>query len=132
MPHSIPHGDACFAYFNKIWGIPELDAKRLDLMSEIVPGASLFGVLVNPKYPPAINQARTLEAAATKIGRTLVIAEASDDAKLEAAFVALLQKQIGALVVASDPFFGFTTRAHHCVCGRKASACDLPIPRLRP
>jgi len=23
-PHSIIHGDACFAYFNKIWGIPEL------------------------------------------------------------------------------------------------------------
>ena len=22
MPHSIPHGDACFAYFNKVWGIP--------------------------------------------------------------------------------------------------------------
>jgi len=22
MPRSIPHGDACFAYFNKIWGIP--------------------------------------------------------------------------------------------------------------
>jgi hypothetical protein len=22
MPHSIIHGDACFAYFNKIWGIP--------------------------------------------------------------------------------------------------------------
>ena len=21
MPHSIIHGDACFAYFNKIWGI---------------------------------------------------------------------------------------------------------------
>jgi hypothetical protein len=21
-PHSIIHGDACFAYFNKIWGIP--------------------------------------------------------------------------------------------------------------
>src|SRR5262249_22107109 len=115
-----------------VFSTGELDAKRLDLMSEIVPRASLFGVLVNPKYPPAINQARTLEAAATKIGRTLVIAEASDDAKLEAAFVALLQQQIGALVVASDPFFGFTTRAHHCVCGRKASACDLPIPRLRP
>jgi hypothetical protein len=23
MPHSITHGDACFAYFNKIWGIPQ-------------------------------------------------------------------------------------------------------------
>jgi hypothetical protein len=22
MPHSIPHGDACFAYFHNIWGIP--------------------------------------------------------------------------------------------------------------
>jgi hypothetical protein len=21
-PHSIIHGDACFAYFNKIWGAP--------------------------------------------------------------------------------------------------------------
>jgi hypothetical protein len=25
-PHSIIHGDACFAYFNKIWGIPHLRA----------------------------------------------------------------------------------------------------------
>jgi hypothetical protein len=24
-PHSITHGDACFAYFNKIWGIPHRD-----------------------------------------------------------------------------------------------------------
>ena len=22
-PHSIINGDACFAYFNKIWGIPK-------------------------------------------------------------------------------------------------------------
>jgi len=58
-----------------------------------------------PKYPPAINQARALEAAATKIGRALIIEEASDDAKLEAAFAGLLQKRVGALVVASDPFF---------------------------
>jgi hypothetical protein len=26
-PHSIIHGDACFAYFNKIWGIPIADAE---------------------------------------------------------------------------------------------------------
>jgi hypothetical protein len=28
-PHSIIHGDACFAYFNKIWGIPQ--SKRLSI-----------------------------------------------------------------------------------------------------
>src|SRR5262249_35710773 len=26
-PHSMIHGDACFAYFNKIWGIPHRWAK---------------------------------------------------------------------------------------------------------
>jgi hypothetical protein len=27
-PHSIIHGDACFAYFNKIWGIPTVNSGR--------------------------------------------------------------------------------------------------------
>ena len=62
-------------------------------------------MLVNPKYPPAINQGQALVAAATKIGRGIFIVEASDDAELEAAFAALLQKRVGGLVVASDPFF---------------------------
>ena len=83
----------------------ELDAKRLDLMREIVPGASVIGVLINPKYPPARNQGHALEAGATKIGRAIFIAEASDDAELEAALAALLQKRVGGFVVASDPFF---------------------------
>jgi hypothetical protein len=26
MPHSINHGDACLAYFNKIWGITPIAA----------------------------------------------------------------------------------------------------------
>ena len=88
-----------------VFSTGELDAKRLDFMSEIVPGRSVLGVLVNPKYPPAIGQARYLEAAATKIGRVISIAEASNDAELETALSALLQKNIGGLVVASDPFF---------------------------
>jgi hypothetical protein len=45
-------------------------------MSEIVPGASIFGLLVNPKYPPAKNQAREIETAATKLGRTIYGVEA--------------------------------------------------------
>jgi putative ABC transport system substrate-binding protein len=88
-----------------VFSTGELDAKRLDFMSEIVPSASVFGVLVNPRYPPATNQAHELEAAAKKIGRSILIVNASDDAELETAFGELLQKRIGALVVASDPFF---------------------------
>jgi ABC-type uncharacterized transport system substrate-binding protein len=82
----------------------ELDAKRVDLLGQIVPDASVFGVLVNPKYPPSVNQARVL-AAAAKINRSISIVNASTDAELGAAFVTLVQKRVGGLVVASDPFF---------------------------
>jgi len=30
-PHSIIPGDACFAYFNKNWGIPEAEAAATEL-----------------------------------------------------------------------------------------------------
>ena len=83
----------------------ELDAKRVDLLGQIVPDASVFGVLVNPKYPPSVNQARVLEAAAAKINRTISIVNASTDAELDAAFVTLVQKRVSGLVVASDSFF---------------------------
>ncbi len=83
----------------------ELDAKRLDLLRQIVPDASVFGVLVNPKYPPALNQAQVLGAAAAKIGRTIFIVNASTDAELDTALATLSQKRVGGFVVASDPFF---------------------------
>jgi len=29
MPHSITHGNACFTYFNKNWGNPDRERRRL-------------------------------------------------------------------------------------------------------
>jgi putative tryptophan/tyrosine transport system substrate-binding protein len=78
----------------------ELDAKRLDLLREIVPDTSAFGVLVNPKYPPSLNQALALERAAAKISRAIFIVNASTDAELDAALATLSQKRIGGFVVA--------------------------------
>jgi putative tryptophan/tyrosine transport system substrate-binding protein len=83
----------------------ELDAKRLDLLHEIVPDTSAFGVLVNPKYPPSLNQALALERAAAKISRAIFMVNASTDAELDAALTTLSQKRVGGFVVASDPFF---------------------------
>jgi len=83
----------------------ELDAKRLEFLREIVPDASAFGVLVNPKYPPSLNQAQALQRAAAKINRAIFIVNASNDAELDAALAALSQKRIGGFAVASDPFF---------------------------
>ena len=83
----------------------ELDAKRLDLLREIVPDASAFGVLVNPKYPPSLNQAQALERAAAKISRAIFIVNASTDTELDTAFATLSQKRVAGFVVAFDPFF---------------------------
>ena len=46
-----------------------------------------------------------LEQAARTIGRRLLIAKASNDEELNAAFALLLQQGIGALLVAADPYF---------------------------
>jgi hypothetical protein len=36
-PHSIIHGHACFAYFNKIWGIPTIGSRRCFAPLKILP-----------------------------------------------------------------------------------------------
>ncbi len=82
-----------------------MEQKRFGLLQEIVPGVALFGAIVNPNYPASADQMRDLEAAAPTIGRRLSTAKASNDAELEEAFVKLLRERVGALVVASDPYF---------------------------
>jgi putative ABC transport system substrate-binding protein len=82
-----------------------LEPKRLGLLNELVPSEGPFGAILNPKFPPAVGQMRDLEQAAPKIGRKLLILQASNDAELDAAFAALLREHVIALLVASDPYF---------------------------
>jgi putative tryptophan/tyrosine transport system substrate-binding protein len=83
----------------------DIEAKRLGLLREIVPEATLFGAMINPSFPPAAGQLQDLETAAAKIGRPLFIAKASNDAELDAGFAALIGAGVNALIVASDPYF---------------------------
>jgi putative ABC transport system substrate-binding protein len=84
---------------------PEMEQKRLSLLHELTPGGALIGVLVNPNFPDAVRQLPALEEASRTIGRRLVVAKASNDDELNAAFALLLQQGVGALLVASDPYF---------------------------
>ena len=83
----------------------EIEPKRLGLLRELAPGGALFGALVNPNFPPAVHQLRQLEEAARAISQKLIIAKASTDPELEAAFATLTQEAVGALLVAADPYF---------------------------
>ena len=80
-------------------------AKRLELLSELVPQAKVIALLVNP------NNAYTepmipvvLEAARVK-GLQLPILKASTESEIDTAFLTLVQLQAGGLVVGAEPFF---------------------------
>jgi putative tryptophan/tyrosine transport system substrate-binding protein len=82
-----------------------MEQKRFGILRETAPEVILFGAIVNPNYPASADQMRDLEKAAPKLGRQLFVARASSDAELDGAFAALLREQVGALLVASDPYF---------------------------
>jgi putative ABC transport system substrate-binding protein len=82
-----------------------LEAKRLELLHQIVPGDALLTALVNPKFPDADLQIKELQTAAGVIRRQVEILPASTDADIDAAFATLVQKAAGGLLVVQDPFF---------------------------
>jgi putative ABC transport system substrate-binding protein len=88
----------------------ELDAKRLELLSELVPGAGAIGALVNPSRPDTEAQLSQMHAAARTVRRPLVLLSARTERDIELAFAALAQQRLGALVVGADPFFSSQRR----------------------
>jgi putative ABC transport system substrate-binding protein len=82
----------------------ELTQKRLELLSELVPHVGVFGLLVNPSYPDIERIIRDALDAASAKGVQLQILKSSSDSEVEGAFRTIVQEQVGALVVANDPF----------------------------
>lgn len=84
---------------------PAAVTKRVELMHELVPQASVIGYLMNPKHPSGEIEMQAAETAAHSLGKKMPVFEASNERDLDAAFATMLQQQVSALVVASDPFF---------------------------
>jgi putative ABC transport system substrate-binding protein len=82
-----------------------LGAKRLGLLRELVPGAELIALLVNPNTPIGGEQTRDVQEAARALGQRLVILEASSDGTIDAAFAAVARQHVAALLVGADTFF---------------------------
>jgi len=78
-------------------------AKRLELMRELVPDATVIGVLINPNSVDTPSELHEVEAAAREARQELFVLNASTPGEIEAAFAALVQRAAGALIVAGDP-----------------------------
>jgi putative ABC transport system substrate-binding protein len=83
----------------------ELMLKRLQLLLDLVPGAGVIAVLVNPNVEIAEDVLKGMREAAEAKGIRLHILKASTDSEIDAAFVNLTELHAGALLVGDDPFF---------------------------
>ena len=83
----------------------EVTAKRLGLLLELVPAATVIGGLTNPNNPISEPQVKELQAVARTHGRQLLVLEASTESDFAAAFAAIDRQHVDALLVAGDPFF---------------------------
>jgi putative tryptophan/tyrosine transport system substrate-binding protein len=101
-----------------------LSAKRLELLRELVPTATLIGVLLNPTFPDSATQLEDIEEAARSLGLQIRVVNASSEQDIDAAFVGLSQQGIGALVSGVDPFFD--TRRNQIV----ALAAHYAVPTI--
>jgi putative tryptophan/tyrosine transport system substrate-binding protein len=83
-----------------------LEAKRLELLHEMLPQATTIGVIINPKYPDAKAQRQEVAEATGRLGVKTVVLDAGTEAEIEAAFATLAQQQVGAVLIGNDPLFG--------------------------
>ena len=99
-------------------------AKRLGLLHELVPAASTYALLVNPTNPNVGVVSGDLQAAARTLDLQLHVLNASTEREIDAAFAALAQQRVGALIVGPDAFFD--SRLHQIV----ALAARHAIPAI--
>jgi putative ABC transport system substrate-binding protein len=84
----------------------EVGAKRLELLHDLVPTATVIAGLVNPTNPVnAETETRDLEAAARTLGLRLHVLHASSEQEIDTAFMTLGQLRADALVIGTDALF---------------------------
>ncbi len=82
-----------------------LDAKRLEILREMVPSTPLIAAIVNPDYADTDTQIGNLETAAGDSKQKIDVLNVQNEPGLEAAFAKIVEEKAGALLVASDPLF---------------------------
>jgi putative tryptophan/tyrosine transport system substrate-binding protein len=104
-----------------------LEAKRLELLREMVPTASLIGMLVNPNNPQSEVQLHDVQEAARAVGQQVFFLSASTENDLETAVAAFVEKRAGALMIGADTFFLSTAARLMALIARHAIPVIFPV-----
>ena len=106
----------------------ETGSKRLELLSEIVPRATLVGYLVNPANPNTGAEIADVLKAARVLGRQVQVVNASSESEIETAFATFAREKFGAIMVGSDAFLV----AHRERVAKLAARYALPAIYVLP
>jgi putative tryptophan/tyrosine transport system substrate-binding protein len=107
--------------------LAEVAGKRLELLLELMPAATLIAYLRNPTNPVfAETETKEVKVAARALGVRLLFVDASRPSEIETAFADIVQQRAGALLMSSDGFL--LTRPDQIV----ALAARNAVPALYP
>jgi putative ABC transport system substrate-binding protein len=87
-----------------------LNAKRLELLNQLIPRGETIAVLANPATSWTEARAKEVQSAARTMGRTLRILNASSEREIDAVFASLAARRTAALLVSADPLFNSRLR----------------------
>jgi putative tryptophan/tyrosine transport system substrate-binding protein len=79
--------------------------KRLELLRELSPKATVIGLLVNPTNPRSELVVQQIEEAARALGLGLHVLKVSTEGELDGIFASLVHLGVGALLVAQEPSY---------------------------
>src|SRR5262245_38888378 len=82
----------------------EVEAKKVELLHELLPSARDIAMIVNPTNPSGESDIKDVQKAASGIARQLRVFRASSEQEIDASFDKLSQEKADALLVAHDPF----------------------------
>jgi putative ABC transport system substrate-binding protein len=82
-----------------------LEPKRLELLRQLAPKATVIGLLVNPTNPRSELVVQRMEEAAGGLGLRLQVLKAASESELDSVFASLAQSGVGALSVAQEPSY---------------------------
>src|SRR6516225_4457426 len=106
----------------------ELGQKKLEVLTELVPAATVIALLVNPANPSkADTLSRDLQAAARIRGVGLHVLHASTESDLDTVFATLPRLRAGALVIGSDPLFNSRPQQLAALAARHAVPTMYPF-----
>jgi putative tryptophan/tyrosine transport system substrate-binding protein len=107
--------------------LPELAAKRVELLKEALPGLVRTGVSFNPAHPAALPVLEAMRVTARSLQLELSEFAAREASDLEDGFAAMAAKSVGAFVITEDPMLIYNSEASAKLALKyRLASCGFP------